>query len=91
MATASVPAGWPAEKPLAVAVSIMLEGWTDDSAPGIGPMGNPLKPGVLDLQARSWADTARRPAHGVFSTCSPPTTCAPSGMSAASSPNAIPS
>jgi hypothetical protein len=34
----------------------MLEGWTDDSAPGIGPMGNPLKPGVLDLQARSWAE-----------------------------------
>jgi peptidoglycan/xylan/chitin deacetylase (PgdA/CDA1 family) len=34
----------------------MLEGWTDDSAPGIGPMGNPLRPGVLDLQARSWAD-----------------------------------
>lgn len=34
----------------------MLEGWTDDAAPGIGPMGNPLKPGVLDLQARSWAE-----------------------------------
>jgi peptidoglycan/xylan/chitin deacetylase (PgdA/CDA1 family) len=43
-------------RPLAVSVSIMLEGWTDDSAPGIGPMGNPLKPGVLDLQARSWAE-----------------------------------
>jgi len=56
MATASVPAGWPAEKPLAVAVSVMLEGWTDDSAPGIGPMGNPLRAGVLDLQARSWAE-----------------------------------
>lgn len=34
----------------------MLEGWSDDAAPGIGPMGNPLKPGVLDLQARAWAD-----------------------------------
>ena len=34
----------------------MLEGWADDSAPGIGPMGNPLKSGVLDLQVRSWAD-----------------------------------
>lgn len=33
----------------------MLEGWTDDSAPGIGPMGNPLKAGVLDLQGQSWA------------------------------------
>src|SRR5262249_24078211 len=43
-------------RPLALSVSVMLEGWTDDSAPGIGPMGNPLKAGGLDLQARSWAD-----------------------------------
>jgi peptidoglycan/xylan/chitin deacetylase (PgdA/CDA1 family) len=43
-------------RPLAVSVSVMLEGWTDDSAPGIGPMGNPLRAGVLDLQARSWAE-----------------------------------
>ena len=48
------PSGW--TKPLAISVSVMLEGWTDDSAPGIGPMGNPLKAGVLDLQARSWAE-----------------------------------
>jgi len=52
----SPPRGWPDGKPLAVSVSVMLEGWTDDSAPGIGPMGNPLKAGVLDLQARSWAE-----------------------------------
>jgi peptidoglycan/xylan/chitin deacetylase (PgdA/CDA1 family) len=52
----SPPAGWPADKPLAISVSVMLEGWTDDAAPGIGPMGNPLKAGVLDLQARSWAE-----------------------------------
>jgi hypothetical protein len=52
----SLPAGWPENRPLAVAVNVMLEGWTDDSAPGLGPMGNPLRPGVLDLQARSWAD-----------------------------------
>jgi len=43
-------------RPLALSVSVMLEGWTDDSAPSIGPMGNPLKAGVLDLQARSWAE-----------------------------------
>jgi hypothetical protein len=55
-AIAQVPGAWPRSKPLAVAVSVMLEGWTDDAAPGIGPMGNPLKAGVLDLQARSWAD-----------------------------------
>jgi peptidoglycan/xylan/chitin deacetylase (PgdA/CDA1 family) len=52
----ALPSGWPTGKPLAISVSVMLEGWTDDSAPGIGPMGNPLKAGVLDLQARSWAE-----------------------------------
>ncbi|MBC7579093.1 MAG: hypothetical protein H7312_17305 [Tardiphaga sp.] len=31
----------------------MLESWTDYSAPGIGPTGNPLKAGVLDLQGQS--------------------------------------
>jgi len=50
----SLPHGF--ARPLAISVSVMLEGWTDDSAPGIGPMGNPLKAGVLDLQARSWAE-----------------------------------
>src|SRR5437763_1967968 len=53
---ASPPAGWPAGKSLALSVSVMLEGWSDDSAPGLGPMGNPLRAGVLDLQARSWAE-----------------------------------
>ena len=51
-----VPATWPAQRPLAVPISIMLEGWADDTAPGIGPMGNPLKAGVLDRQAISWAE-----------------------------------
>jgi len=51
-----LPEGWPQDRSLAVAVNVMLEGWSDGAAPGIGPMGNPLKPGVLDLQARSWAD-----------------------------------
>lgn len=55
MQSTVLPKGWPEGRSLAVSVSIMLEGWTDDAAPGIGPMGNPLKPGVLDLQARSWA------------------------------------
>jgi hypothetical protein len=49
------PAGWPAGRSLAISLNVMLEGWSDGAAPGIGPMGNPLKPGVLDLQARSWA------------------------------------
>ncbi len=51
-----LPEGWPRGCAIAVSVSVMLEGWSDGMAPGIGPMGNPLKPGVLDLQARSWAE-----------------------------------
>jgi hypothetical protein len=52
----TLPSGWPADRRIALSVNVMLEGFTDDSAPGIGPMGNPLKPGVLDLQGRSWAE-----------------------------------
>ncbi|MDR3531895.1 MAG: polysaccharide deacetylase family protein [Rhodopila sp.] len=52
----NVPSGWPADRPLAVSVAVMLEGWAAPDAPGIGPMGNPLKPGTVDLQARSWAE-----------------------------------
>ena len=47
---------WPHNKPLAVCVNIMCEMWTDDAAPGVGPMGNPLAKGHLDTQARSWAE-----------------------------------
>ena len=50
------PRPWPETRPIAVSVSIMLEAWTDDSAPGLGPMGNPLRAGVLDTQGRSWAE-----------------------------------
>lgn len=50
------PPGWPSGRPLAISISVMLEGWAEGSAPGIGPMGNPLKPGVPDLQALSWAE-----------------------------------
>ena len=47
---------WPDEKPIAVCVNIMCEMWTDEAAPGVGPMGNPLAEGYLDTQARSWAE-----------------------------------
>lgn len=50
------PRGWPDERPIAASVNVMLEGWTDDAAPGIGPMGNPLRAGVYDTQAKSWAE-----------------------------------
>jgi len=52
----NIPGSWAQRGPIALSVSVMLEGWSDESAPGIGPMGNPLRAGVLDLQARSWAD-----------------------------------
>lgn len=50
-----LPHAWPQGRTLAVSVSVMLEGWSDGAAPGVGPMGNVLKPGVTDLQALSWA------------------------------------
>lgn len=56
MEKTALPRDWPHGRSLAVSVSIMLEGWTEEAAPGIGPMGNPLKAGVLDRQARSWAE-----------------------------------
>ena len=56
MTEPAVPSGWPAGRPLAISVNVMLEGWAEGSAPGIGPMGNPLRPGVPDLQALSWAE-----------------------------------
>lgn len=55
-----VPPAWPQKAPVVVFVNVALEGWTDDSAPGIGPMGNPLRPGVLDTQAQSWAEYGPR-------------------------------
>ena len=55
-----IPTGWPKGRPLAVSLSVMLEGWAEGSAPGVGPMGNVLRPGVVDLQARSWADYGAR-------------------------------
>lgn len=53
--TQPLPSGWPDKRSLAVSVSVMLEGWSDGAAPGVGPMGNVLKPGTTDLQALSWA------------------------------------
>ncbi len=54
-ATPVRPESWPKDRPVAVSVNVMLEGYADDQPPGIGPVANPLKPGALDLQALSWA------------------------------------
>lgn len=50
---------WPMRKKLAVFVNIAYEQWAPDSAPGISPMGNPLPPGIVDTQARSWGRYGR--------------------------------
>jgi peptidoglycan/xylan/chitin deacetylase (PgdA/CDA1 family) len=46
---------WPGGKSLAVIFNIAYEAWSDGQAPGIGPMGNVLKPGFFDTNAHSWA------------------------------------
>jgi len=46
---------WPGGKRLAVVFNIAYEAWSDGQAPGIGPMGNVLKPGFFDTNAHSWA------------------------------------
>jgi peptidoglycan/xylan/chitin deacetylase (PgdA/CDA1 family) len=46
---------WPGGKRVAVIFNIAYEGWSEGQAPGIGPMGNVLKPGFFDTNADSWA------------------------------------
>ena len=46
---------WPGGKRVAVVFNLAYEAWSDGQAPGIGPMGNVLKPGFFDTNAHSWA------------------------------------
>lgn len=46
---------WPGGRRVAVIFNIAYEAWSDGQAPGIGPMGNVLKPGFFDTNAHSWA------------------------------------
>ena len=46
---------WPGGQRVAVIFNIAYEAWSDGQAPGIGPMGNVLKPGYFDSNAHSWA------------------------------------
>lgn len=46
---------WPGGKRVAIIFNIAYEAWSDGHAPGIGPMGNVLKPGYFDTNAHSWA------------------------------------
>ena len=45
---------WKGGKKVAVIVDIAYECWSDGFHSGVGPMGNVLKPGVLDTNAVSW-------------------------------------
>lgn len=51
---------WPGGKQIAVFLRVALEWWSDDKWSGIGPMGNPLKAGVPDLNAIGWAEYGHR-------------------------------
>ena len=55
---------WPGGKRIAVFFRVSFEWWSDEKWPGIGPMGNPLKAGVPDLNAVGWAEYGHR--RGVF-------------------------
>ena len=45
---------WPDGARVGVIFNIAYEGWSAGEVPGLGPMGNPLKPGVFDANAASW-------------------------------------
>ena len=47
---------WPGGRRVAIIFNIAYEAWSDGQAPGIGPMGNVLKPGYFDTNAQSWAE-----------------------------------
>lgn len=45
---------WPGGQRVGIVFNIAYEGWSEGQVPGIGPMGNPLKPGFFDANAASW-------------------------------------
>lgn len=45
---------WPGGERVGIVFNIAYEGWSPGQVPGIGPMGNPLKPGFHDANAASW-------------------------------------
>jgi len=55
---------WPGGRRLATFFRVAFEGWSDGHWPGVGPMGNPLKSGVVDLNAVGFAEYG--PRRGIF-------------------------
>jgi len=45
---------WPNGARVGIIFNVAYEGWSEGQTPGIGPMGNPLKPGFHDINAASW-------------------------------------
>jgi peptidoglycan/xylan/chitin deacetylase (PgdA/CDA1 family) len=45
---------WPNGARVGIIFNVAYEGWSEGQTPGIGPMGNPLKPGFFDMNAASW-------------------------------------
>ena len=45
---------WPNGARVGIIFNVAYEGWSEGQTPGIGPMGNPLKPGFYDANAASW-------------------------------------
>ncbi|MFG1270743.1 polysaccharide deacetylase family protein [Xanthobacter versatilis] len=55
-AKAEIPTGfrWPGGRSVAVVLSIAYEVWSEGHVSGVGPMGNPLPPGIFDTNADSY-------------------------------------
>ncbi len=51
---------WPGGKRIAVFFRVAFEWWSDDKWPGISPMGNPLRQGYPDLNARGFGQYGYR-------------------------------
>jgi peptidoglycan/xylan/chitin deacetylase (PgdA/CDA1 family) len=45
---------WPNGARVGIIFNVAYEGWSEGQTPGLGPMGNPLKPGFPDVNAASW-------------------------------------
>jgi peptidoglycan/xylan/chitin deacetylase (PgdA/CDA1 family) len=84
---------WPGGRRLAVVINVMVEQWAAGSAPGLGPMGNPLPAGVVDHQALSWgrygSRTGARKLLTVLARRSVPATFYVSGVLAEEQPDLV--
>jgi peptidoglycan/xylan/chitin deacetylase (PgdA/CDA1 family) len=51
---------WPNGNKIGLVFRMAYEWWSDGHWPGVGPMGNPLKGGIPDLNAIGWAEYGHR-------------------------------